>query len=329
MKAYAIRDASIDKERDLAWLLYYEKERTFHIEVCDDVDEWDAPLILSSFVKHGKRALDPYWSRIWVEQRIVPSDRQNLGMILKENGLKEYDEYKLLVLADGRCAQDECFIKPLKAGSLPPELTGRLNLTLSSVLSTPDHTLLFFRDGLVKRLSDSALSKRALCEPFHSSEDLLARRLKLYRERLQELTLQPGGHGIMLGEDCYLSADTLREHSTAMQVTTEDFNSYIRQELIDTASAAELLGCTRQNIQDLVRRGKLRPVMTLKNNFLFLKGEIDLDKDMITNALVLDKSGERKTLMEYAAEFGGNLGPYEEFDWEEGMGIGRWLDAED
>ena len=49
MKAYAIRDASIDKERDLAWLLYYEEERAFHIEICDDVDEWDVPLILSSF----------------------------------------------------------------------------------------------------------------------------------------------------------------------------------------------------------------------------------------------------------------------------------------
>ena len=79
----------------------------------------------------------------------------------------------------------------------------------------------------------------------------------------------------MLGEDCYLSSDVLREHSTAIQVTTKDFNSYIQQELIDTASAAELLGCTRQNIQDLVRRGKLKPVMVLKNNYLFLKGELD------------------------------------------------------
>ena len=80
MKAYAIRDASIDKERDLAWLLYYEEERAFHIEICDDVDEWDVPRILSSFVRRGKRALDPYWSRMWVEQRIVPPDRQNLSL---------------------------------------------------------------------------------------------------------------------------------------------------------------------------------------------------------------------------------------------------------
>lgn len=274
MKAYAIRDASIDKERDLAWLLYYEEERAFHIEICDDVDEWDVPLILSSFVRRGKRALDPYWSRMWVEQRIVPPDRQNLGMILKENGLQEYDEHKLLVLADGRCAQDECFIKPLKAGSLPPELVRRLGLTLSCVLARPDHTLLFFRDGLITGITDSALSDPAVWEPFHSSRESLSRRLELYRERLSAMTLQPGGHGVILGEDRYLSADTLRERSTALPVTTQDFKAYIRQELIDTASAAALMGCTRQNIQDLVRRGKLRPVVTLTNNFLFLRSEL-------------------------------------------------------
>ena len=274
MKAYAIRDASIDKERDLAWLLYYEEERAFHIEICDDVDEWDVPLILSSFVRRGKRALDPYWSRMWVEQRIVPPDRQNLGMILKENGLQEYDEHKLLVLADGRCAQDECFIKPLKAGSLPPELVRRLGLTLSCVLARPDHTLLFFRDGLITGITDSALSDPAVWEPFHSSRESLSRRLELYRERLSALTLQPGGHGVILGEDRYLSADTLRERSTALPVTTQDFKAYIRQELIDTASAAALMGCTRQNIQDLVRRGKLRPVVKLTNNFLFLRSEL-------------------------------------------------------
>ena len=40
---------------------------------------------------------------------------------------------------------------------------------------------------------------------------------------------------------------------------------------IDTAGAAELMGCTRQNIQDLVRRGRMRPVITFRNNFLFLR----------------------------------------------------------
>ena len=279
MRAYAIRDASIDKGRDLAWLLYYEREDTFHIEISEDVDEWDAPLILSSFVKRGVRALDPFWSRVWVEQRIVPRDRQNLGMILKENGLKEYDAHRLLILADGRCAQDECFITPLKTGAFPQELSRRLAGTLSCIVPVPDRTLLFFRDGLVESICDTELQElcswetAALCTVVSDRERLM-KRLRLYRERLVGLTMQPGGHGITISDDCHIPVDILRSGGTTLSVAASDFKAYLQQELIDTAGAAELMGCTRQNIQDLVSRGRIKPVMTLRNNFLFLRSEL-------------------------------------------------------
>ena len=280
MRAYAIRDASIDKGRDLAWLLYYEREDTFHIEISEDVDEWDAPLILSSFVKRGVRALDPFWSRVWFEQRIVPRDRQNLGMILKENGLKEYDAHRLLILADGRCAQDECFITPLKTGAFPQELSRRLAGTLSCIVPVPDRTLLFFRDGLVESICDTELQElcswetAALCTVVSDRERLM-KRLRLYRERLVGLTMQPGGHGITRSDDCHIPVDILRSGGPPLPVAAADFKAYLQQELIDTAGAAELMGCTRQNIQDLVRRGRIKPVMTLRNNFLFLRSDLE------------------------------------------------------
>ncbi len=284
MKAYAIRDASIDKERDLAWLLYYEREDSFHIEICENVDEWEAPLILSSFVKRGRRALDPYWSLRWVEERIVPRDRQNLGLILKKNGLTQYDAHKLLVLADGKCAQDECFISPLKTDSLPQELRRRLAGTLSCVVPASDHTFLFFKEGLVESLSDTALLGLAQ-QLDHAVEtndlgtapkerERLAKRVREYRSRLTELTVQPGGHGVTLAGDCHIPAEVLRDCAVPLPVTSEDFKAYLRQEIIDTAGAAERIGCTRQNIQDLVRRGKMKPVVTLRNNFLFLRSEL-------------------------------------------------------
>ena len=77
-----------------------------------------------------------------------------------------------------------------------------------------------------------------------------------------------------LGEKVFLSADELRKKGMLLPLTKGDFRSYIESNVIDTATAAELLHCTRQNIQDLVRRGKLHPVLTLKNNFLFLRDDI-------------------------------------------------------
>ena len=262
MRAYAIRDASIDKSRDLAWLLYYEREDTFHIEISDNVDEWEAPLILSSFVKRGVRALDPYWSRVWVEQRIVPRDRQNLGMILKENGLKEYDVHRLLVLADGRCAQDECFIVPLRAASFPQELRRRLGETLSCIVPGPDRTLLFFRDGLVESISDTVLQELPLWEngeffAVDSDRGRLEKRLRLYRERLTGLTMQAGGHGITIADDGHIPANVLRSCATPLPVTAADFKAYLQQELIDTAEAARTMGCASR-----FRRMRSFPVRT-------------------------------------------------------------------
>ncbi|HAL59615.1 MAG: helix-turn-helix domain-containing protein [Sarcina sp.] len=59
-----------------------------------------------------------------------------------------------------------------------------------------------------------------------------------------------------------------------MPVTNRDFYTYIQDNIIDTSTAASLLRCSRQNILDLVKRGKLKPVLTLKNNYLFLREEI-------------------------------------------------------
>ena len=108
MKIFAIRDESSQEQKDLAYLLYYEQEKRFYIELPENADAWETPLLLDSFVKRGETTVNSYWSKIWVQQRIVPTDRQNIGEILRDNHLKEYDEYELLMLAMGRCAECEC-----------------------------------------------------------------------------------------------------------------------------------------------------------------------------------------------------------------------------
>ena len=91
MKIFAIRDESSQKQKDLAYLLYYEQEKRFYIELPENADAWETPLLLDSFVKRGETTVNSYWSKIWVQQRIVPTDRQNSGEILRDKHLKEYD----------------------------------------------------------------------------------------------------------------------------------------------------------------------------------------------------------------------------------------------
>ena len=114
MKLFAIRDESAAEQIDLAYLLYYEVEKRFYIELPENADPWETPLLLSSFIKKGKTSVNSYWSKIWVQQRIVPTDRQNLGQVLRDNNLKEYDEFDLLMLSMGRCAQDDYYLVPIE-----------------------------------------------------------------------------------------------------------------------------------------------------------------------------------------------------------------------
>ena len=152
MKIFAIRDESAQAQKDLAYLLYYEQTKRFYIELPENADIWETPLLLDSFVKRGETTVNSYWSKLWVQQRITPTDRQNIGEILRDNHLKEYDEYKLLMLAMGRCAQDDYYLVPIDEKELPAEITKRFSKRIEDVLPLENNCLLvFFRDGTVKK----------------------------------------------------------------------------------------------------------------------------------------------------------------------------------
>lgn len=59
----------------------------------------------------GIRTMNSDWSMRWVQSRIIPSSRQNIGEILRVNGMRSYDEHKLLLKNEGRSCQDEFYIE--------------------------------------------------------------------------------------------------------------------------------------------------------------------------------------------------------------------------
>ena len=69
MKIFAIRDAADNTKKDLAYLLYYELDKRFYIELPENADPWETPLLLASFLRRGERTVNSYWSRLWVQQR--------------------------------------------------------------------------------------------------------------------------------------------------------------------------------------------------------------------------------------------------------------------
>lgn len=265
MKIFAIRDESMQEQIDLAYLLYYEIEKRFYIELPDDADPWETPLILSSFVKKGEKTVNSYWSKLWVQQRIIPSDRQNLGLILKDNGLKEYDEFELLMLAMGRCAQDDCYLVPIDEAQLPKEVRQRFMTRIEDVIPLDDYCLLvFFRDGIVKKCS--------LKDHFEKTK--LFQVLLNKTDYFYSVHLQPGGYGVEWDVHMSVSDSMLYRIGKKVPLSATDFKSFVVHRVVNVAEAADILGCTRQNIEYLTRTGKLHPIKSSGKNTLYLKSEI-------------------------------------------------------
>lgn len=265
MKIFAIRNEA-DGNAIVGYLFYYSKKKRFYIELPEDADEWSTPLLLSSFVRRKKKTVDARWSKIWVQQRIVPSDRQNIGQILRDNGLAAYDEYALLMLSMGRCTQDELYLEPIKFEDLPHEIRERRSRKIIDVAPLPGERLLVFFENGTTKLCDIA----AIVDP----ETPLGKYLNLHPKEFYLVQVQTGGYGLSWGT-LSVSDTELYESGNHVPLTVDDFRSFVSTNVFSTAQAAERLGCSRQNIDDLVKRGKLTPAKETEKGKLFLRSDVD------------------------------------------------------
>ena len=263
MKIFAIKSDSTG-DKVLGYLLYYEKADQFYIELPEDANEWETPLLLSSFAKRGQRTVGSYWSRAWVQQRIIPPDRQNISSILKENGLDSYDEFALLSLAEGRCAHDDCYIEAVDETDLPKEILDRFSIRAEEAVPLEDAKMLvFFRSGEARKCDMRELCKEARFIPILRNAELFS-----------SVRIQTDGYGITWGENLDVGADRLYRSGEDVPLSIRDFQSYAARCVTDTAGACRLLQCSRQNISDLVKRGKLHPLHSSAAGKLFLLSEI-------------------------------------------------------
>lgn len=264
MKIFAIK--SDDRTDILAYLIYYEKDKRFFIELPDNADPWETPILLSSFADRKEKTINSYWSKIWVQQRIIPTDRQNLGQILRDNGLTCYDEYELLLLANGRCAQDDYYIEPLDERDISAEMTERFRKKIEDMIPLGySEYLVFFCNGQIKRCNIRKYTKK---------NDRLAALLKAAPDRADSAYLMTGGYGIAWNDDVTISYSDLYDCGKDIPLSSEDFTRFVQLRVINTTEAAELLNCTRQYINELVKKKKLTPIKSSDKNTLFLKSDV-------------------------------------------------------
>lgn len=264
MKIFAIRENE-NKDRNIGFLFYYEKAKEFYIELLDNLEEWDIPLLLSSLYKQGFKTITSYWSKIWVEQRIVPADRQNIGQILKDNKLKTYDEFELLMLANGRCEQDNYYLSGIAEKDLPKEIIDRFEIRVDDIMLLEDKNLLvFFRNGEVKLFNmQSYFNKNKKFEVINKNSSYL-----------QHMKILVGGYGVSWDNNLDIMDYTLYNLGEKVFLNSDILTVYVKNNVLTTAEVMNELNCSRQYVNELVKKKKIHPIKASEKNTLYLKSEV-------------------------------------------------------
>lgn len=266
MKSYAIYDGELNRTSAIGYLFYYEKAESFIIELCEDLDEWDAPLLFQGLVEKGIYTISRDISFMWVNERIIPSGRQNIGSILKNHKLKEYSEMALLCLSNGRCSQDSCYIAEVSEEEIPEKIKDRMRKNVLECFPTSDKQLVcMFKDNTVRRVELATLALKY--------KDIV--HVLKNKELLDSVKVGVGGYSVSFNESIEIQTSDLREIGLLLPLTANDLFNFIRRNVVDTTGACDMLQCSRQNLSYLVKEGKITPIIYGTKENLYVKGEVE------------------------------------------------------
>lgn len=258
----------IDEESGLSLgaLLYYEKEKTYIVELQEYLDEWNAPLLFTAYVKKHIYTIPRDVSFMWVKERVIPSGRQNIASILANHGLQAYDEMKFLELSEGKCSQDKIYIKKVK--ELPEYVKKRQIRNVVECVALSDNTVLcFFTDEKVKKIDLTKLVKVDDVDKIIKNEMLF-----------QSVKVGTGGYFITFNDSIDIPSALLYESGEDIALKLEDFKMFIRKNIFDTSEACNVLECSRQNVAYMVNQKRIIPVKEEVRGNLYLKGDVIRNK---------------------------------------------------
>ena len=265
MKLFALKDSTDPDGAILAVLCYYEGADEYYIDMPQRTDPWTVPFVLSSFASRRRWSVGPEWSRRWIESRLVPRSRQNLGEVLRVNGLQDYDTLRLLEMTQGRNSQDDCYLVPVRLADCPRWFVDRERARIVEAVPLAERRLLVaFRSGSTR---------------LYNAKDILELDDALKRVIDDESTfarvrVAAGGRGIRWGRTVEIDDVTLAAVGTPLPLSWDDLTRIAPTLLVDAAEAAEMLCCTRQNLHALAKRGSLPIVKSGGKATLFLRADV-------------------------------------------------------
>lgn len=94
-------------------------------------------------------------------------------------------------------------------------------------------------------------------------------------EYFTSVKTQLGGYGVEWDYNMTISDSFLYRTGHKVPRSVSDFKMVVKHNIVNVSEAAEILSCSRQNIEYLTRTDKLHSVKISEKNTLYLKSEIN------------------------------------------------------
>lgn len=248
MRVFAIHDESIDSIEPIGYLQYFERNKEYVIELRENLDEWDAPLLFQKKVHEGEYTILNELAYLWVKERVIPSGRQNIREILANSKISEYDEIALLSITKGICSQDECYLKEISYEDIPEDIKSRKDKNISDCFMSEGNCIVcLFNDNIAVKVSLNKLSEDYKLISHVIRNKILQKNLKV----------DSGGYSISFDCNIVISANILRNNHYSEPLSASDFFSYVKNGLVSSSGVCDILGCSRQNVSYLVKEAYL------------------------------------------------------------------------
>lgn len=265
MKIYAIYDKDLERKEAIGYLYCYDKSGSYVIELCEDINQWEAPLLFQGLVKKKIYTVPKDLALLWVRERIIPTGRQNIGLILKNAKLKEYNERALLALSEGRCSQDQCMIKEISEKEVPGNIAKRMESNISECFLSEDGQIIcLFRDNMTSKIDLKVLAKK------NNKIQQLLKKKKL----LESVRVGVGGYSVAFQDYTEISKEILREKRWILPISAKDFYLFVHGNIISSVGACERMECTKQNLSYFVKSNRIEPVIYGSKENFYTKGSV-------------------------------------------------------
>lgn len=126
MRTFEILNSENPSAPPCAVLTCNQKKGEFDAEVNPWAGVNDVPVQFAPTVEKGETGVPRQWVKAWVDERVVPPSRQNIGSVLKEHSLRHYDICELLAQNEGRSVQDGFYLREVTDSFRESAVLGRL-----------------------------------------------------------------------------------------------------------------------------------------------------------------------------------------------------------